>query len=62
MIEIKSISPKPIQPQCICCTESAEWAEKWCQEHWEAECGRAWWEMIDRLYPLAPGATENLPD
>jgi hypothetical protein len=33
---------------CICCNLPAEWVDKWCQEHWESECDRTWWEMVLR--------------
>jgi hypothetical protein len=46
MLDTTNISPETIQPQCVCCTEPAEWAQRWCQEHWEAECSRTWWEMV----------------
>jgi hypothetical protein len=35
--------------KCIHCEEPAEWIDKYCQEHWEAECSRTWWEMVDSL-------------
>jgi hypothetical protein len=31
---------------CVCCDLPAEWVDKWCQECWEAECDRTWWEMV----------------
>lgn len=36
-------------PKCHYCNEPAEWVDEYCQECWEAECSRTWWEMVMTL-------------
>lgn len=35
---------------CKCCEKGEiEWLDYYCQKCWEAECCRAWWEMISSI-------------
>lgn len=34
-------------PTCIQCDKPAEWAEAYCQEHWEQHCSEAWFEAVE---------------
>lgn len=49
-----------ILPKCLHCDQPAEWIDEYCQEHWEAECSRTWWEMVMLLGGVSLQATREL--
>lgn len=47
------------------CTEPAEWAGQFCQEHWEKFCSEAWWDEISqaqRMTDALMSANYPVPD
>jgi hypothetical protein len=38
-----------INPCESCGEQEIEWADMYCQKCWEAECCRAWWEMVSSI-------------